>query len=67
MTLKTKGTPSHLSRRKMIQGVGAAAGLATIGLPAISFADDKPIKIGMPTILSARFSITKMHNAFIRR
>ena len=54
MTLKTKGTPSHLSRRKMIQGVGAAAGLATIGLPAISFADDKPIKIGMPTILSGR-------------
>jgi branched-chain amino acid transport system substrate-binding protein len=54
MTQAINKTPAQLSRRKLIQGAGAAAGLATLGLPAISLAQDKPIKIGMPTILSGR-------------
>jgi branched-chain amino acid transport system substrate-binding protein len=54
MTLNRKSTPALPTRRKIIQSAGAAAGLSAIGLPAISFADDKPIKIGMPTILSGR-------------
>ena len=54
MTLNRKGTPALPTRRTIIQGAGAVAGLASIGLPAVSFADDKPIKIGMPTILSGR-------------
>lgn len=44
-------------RRQLIKGSVAAAGLATIGLPSISLAQNKPIKIGMPTILSGRVAM----------
>ena len=54
MSNKITTTPVQASRRKLMQGMGAAAGMATFGLPAISLAQDKPIKIGMPTILSGR-------------
>ncbi len=54
MSNKTTTTPVQASRRKLMQGMGAAAGMATFGMPAISMAQDKPIKIGMPTILSGR-------------
>lgn len=47
-------SPSRPQRRKLIQGASAAAGLATFGFPAISLAQDKPIRVGMPTILSGR-------------
>ncbi|WP_203583592.1 ABC transporter substrate-binding protein [Sheuella amnicola] len=44
-------------RRKLLQGATAAAGMATLGMPGLSFAQNKPIKIGMPTILSGRVAI----------
>ena len=44
-------------RRQIIGGAGAMAGLATLGMPAISLAQNKPIKIGMPTILSGRVAM----------
>jgi branched-chain amino acid transport system substrate-binding protein len=44
-------------RRQVIKGSVAAFGLASIGLPAISLAQNKPIKIGMPTILSGRVAM----------
>ena len=44
------------SRRALVQGAGAA-GLATLGVPMISLAQNKPIRIGMPTILSGRVAM----------
>lgn len=52
MSIKTP--PNQPARRRLIQGAGAFAGLATTGFPMISLAQDKPIRIGMPTILSGR-------------
>ncbi|MGB6103127.1 MAG: ABC transporter substrate-binding protein [Pusillimonas sp.] len=46
--------PSSPTRRKLIQGAAAMTGLSSIGLPAISLAQNKPIRVGMPTILSGR-------------
>src|SRR5690606_13905261 len=46
--------PSLPSRRKLIQGAAAITGLSAIGMPAISLAQNKPIRVGMPTILSGR-------------
>jgi branched-chain amino acid transport system substrate-binding protein len=54
MSIKSTSKPMQPSRRKLLQGATAAAGMATFGMPAISFAQNKPIKIGMPTILSGR-------------
>ena len=45
------------SRRKLLKGAIATAGIATLGLPAISLAQNKPIRIGMPTILSGRVAM----------
>ena len=44
-------------RRQIIKGSAAAVGLASVGLPGISFAQNNPIKIGMPTILSGRVAM----------
>jgi branched-chain amino acid transport system substrate-binding protein len=41
-------------RRKLVKQGVAVAGGAVIGAPMISLAQNKPIKIGMPTILSGR-------------
>ena len=54
---KTIGSPAKPLRRKLIQGAGVAAGATTLGLPAISLAQNKPIRIGMPTILSGRVAM----------
>ena len=50
-------SPAKPLRRKLIQGAGVAAGATTLGLPAISLAQNKPIRIGMPTILSGRVAM----------
>ena len=42
------------SRRKFLAGASGAAVVAVTGFPNISFAQNKPIKIGMPTVLSGR-------------
>jgi branched-chain amino acid transport system substrate-binding protein len=55
MTPPLKTTPSN--RRKLLQGAGAWAGLAGLGMPALSFAQNKPIRVGMPTILSGRVAM----------
>lgn len=47
-------TTKSVGRRRLIQGAGAAAALASIGAPAIVRGQDKPIRIAMPTILSGR-------------
>ncbi len=49
--------PTSSGRRKLIQGAGALAGMATLGMPGISLAQNKPIRIGMPTILSGRVAM----------
>jgi len=41
-------------RRRVVQGAVAAAGIGALGAPFVSRAQAKPIKIGMPTILSGR-------------
>ena len=49
--------PLQPTRRKLIKGAAAMAGMATVGIPGISLAQNKPIKIGMPTILSGRVAM----------
>ena len=57
--MSTKYTQSlaGASRRKLLKGAAATAGIAALGLPAISLAQNKPIRIGMPTILSGRVAM----------
>jgi len=47
-----KNTPT--SRRKFIKAAGAVTAATGFGFPFISRAQNKPIRIGMPTILSGR-------------
>jgi branched-chain amino acid transport system substrate-binding protein len=47
-------------RRQLLKGAGALAGLSSLGMPAISLAQNKPIRIGMPTILSGRVAMLGM-------
>jgi len=47
-------TPAQPGRRTLLQGVGALTGLTMTGFPAISRAQNRPIRVGMPTILSGR-------------
>lgn len=54
MTKVKTGKPVQLRRRQVIKGVAAMVGMAAVGSPGISTAQDKPIRIGMPTILSGR-------------
>ena len=42
------------SRRKFIKAAGVVSAAAGIGFPFVSRAQNKPIRIGMPTILSGR-------------
>jgi len=56
MNRETELKPNQIQRRKLIQGA-SALGMAAMGLPAISLAQDKPIRIGMPTILSGRVAM----------
>ncbi len=49
--------PSATNRRSLIKGAGALAGTVVSGFPMISLAQNKPIKIGMPTILSGRVAM----------
>ncbi|MFA7666185.1 MAG: ABC transporter substrate-binding protein [Burkholderiaceae bacterium] len=51
---KENTAPTQPQRRKLIQGATAFAGLAGAGFPMISLAQNKPIRVGMPTILSGR-------------
>ena len=44
-------------RRKLLKGAAATAGMAVLGSPAISLAQNKPIRIGMQTILSGRVAM----------
>src|SRR6476620_4319330 len=48
----TKKMPTN--RREFIKAAGAVSAAAGIGFPFISRAQNKPIRIGMPTILSGR-------------
>ncbi|MVW70977.1 ABC transporter substrate-binding protein [Bordetella sp. 15P40C-2] len=54
MIQRHKEAPALPQRRKWIQGAAALAGMSAIGVPAMSFAQNKPIRVGMPTILSGR-------------
>jgi hypothetical protein len=57
MSTKYTQSPAGASRRKLLKGAAATAGIAALGLPAISLAQNKPIRIGMPTILSGRVAM----------
>jgi len=50
-------TPTGPSRRKIVQGSAALGALSTLGFPAISLAQNKPIKIGVPTINSGPIAV----------
>ncbi len=54
MSQQVRAAPAQPQRRKLIERGGALAGAVALGAPAISLAQDKPIRIGMPTILSGR-------------
>lgn len=49
-----KSTPVHGDRRRLLKAGAAGAAIAAVGAPFVSRAQNKPIKIGMPTILSGR-------------
>ena len=53
----TQTPPSRASRRSLLKGASALAGASTLGMPAISLAQSKPIRVGMPTILSGRVAM----------
>ncbi|HLR12694.1 MAG TPA: ABC transporter substrate-binding protein [Burkholderiaceae bacterium] len=44
----------HRTRRTFLKTTSSAIGLASIGWPALSFAQNNPIRVAMPTILSGR-------------
>src|SRR3972149_3521053 len=50
----SKPSSSRRARRRFLEISAALGGAAAIGLPMISRAQAKPIRIGMPTILSGR-------------
>ena len=50
----TQRTYKPRNRRDLIKGGAALAATATVGFPFVSRAQNKPIKIGMPTIQSGR-------------
>lgn len=54
MTQITEDTVARSQRRKLLKGAAALTGLAAFGAPAISLAQNKPIRVGVPTILSGR-------------
>jgi branched-chain amino acid transport system substrate-binding protein len=52
------------NRRKLLKGAGALAGMASLGMPALSFAQNKPIRVGMPPILSGRVAMLGMSSTY---
>lgn len=52
----TTSTPP-IGRRAILGGAGALAATAITGFPHIARAQAKPIRIGMPTILSGRVAM----------
>ncbi|MET0446489.1 MAG: ABC transporter substrate-binding protein [Pseudorhodoplanes sp.] len=58
-------TTNGISRRRVLKGAGALAGMAAFSTPHIAGAQAKVIKIGLPTILSGRVAIlgTSSRNA----
>ncbi|HPU54200.1 MAG TPA: ABC transporter substrate-binding protein, partial [Burkholderiaceae bacterium] len=50
----TTGLPARASRRALVKATAAVSGASALGFPMISRAQAKPIKVGMPTILSGR-------------
>lgn len=46
--------PNRSTRRRFLKHAAAIGGAAALGFPMISRAQAKPIKVGMPTILSGR-------------
>ena len=53
-----------IGRRHLLKGAGALAGVASMGMPALSFAQNKPIRVGMPTILSGRVAMLGMASTY---
>lgn len=47
-------TLAQPQRRTLIKGAAALAGMSAMSFPGISLAQNKPIRVGMPTILSGR-------------
>ena len=57
MSAASTSTSKTALRRKLLKGAAATAGMAVLGAPAISLAQNKTIRIGMPTILSGRVAM----------
>ncbi|MFV0299033.1 MAG: ABC transporter substrate-binding protein [Hyphomicrobiaceae bacterium] len=58
--MKKVGTPASggkIGRRTVLKGAAATAATAVMGFPHISLAQNKPIRIGMNSILSGRFAM----------
>ncbi len=53
----TKRAPIGVGRRSVLKGTAAVAAASTIGFPFVSKAQNKPIKVGMVTVLSGRVAI----------
>lgn len=52
--MNNKLTRRSQTRRSFIKTTTGAIGLASVGWPALSFAQNNPIRVAMPTILSGR-------------
>ena len=50
----SSGQSARASRRALVKATAAVTGASALGFPMISRAQAKPIKVGMPTILSGR-------------
>jgi branched-chain amino acid transport system substrate-binding protein len=57
MYLKDPEVLASPKRRRLIQSAATIAGVSTLGFPALSLAQNKPIRVGMPTILSGRVAM----------
>ena len=53
-----------IGRRQLLKGASALAGVASMGMPALSFAQNKPIRVGMPTILSGRVAMLGLASSY---
>ena len=57
MNSKNAQVLNSSKRRLMIQTAASVAGISSLGFPALSMAQNKPIRVGMPTILSGRVAM----------
>jgi branched-chain amino acid transport system substrate-binding protein len=64
MSRKDTNGPAKPNRRTVLQGAAALAGASVGGFPAISLAQNKPIRVGMPTILSGRVATLGISSRF---